>query len=343
VRIESGDTAPVDWDAFVAAHPATSAYHHAAAVSIGRDAFGLRCTFLSARDAQGALVGVLPLVEQSSFAFGRYLTSVPFFTYGGVLANDDAIAVELAKHAGELGKERRAAHVELRHTAPIQGLDFADRQDKVSMVLPLPATVEALSKQIGSKLRSQIKRAERENPQVRWGGAELLDDFYSVFSASMRDLGTPVYPRKFFDVVQRAFGGSSDVLTISVDGTAHAAAIIVKHGNRIEVPWAACSPQGKPMALNMRMYWEMLKLSVERGAQAFDFGRSSPDSGTYKFKAQWGAQPWQLHWHYWLPAGAPVPKLNNSNPKFQLATRMWSRLPLWCANAIGPLISRSLP
>ena len=122
-----------------------------------------------------------------------------------------------------------------------------------------------------------------------------------------------------------------------------AAAILVRHGERIEVPWAACSPVGKRAALNMRMYWEMLKLSVSRGANAFDFGRSTLDSGTYKFKAQWGAQPLQLHWYYWLPEGAQIPKLNQSNPKYELAVKAWQRMPLWTANLVGPWLVRKLP
>jgi serine/alanine adding enzyme len=137
--------------------------------------------------------------------------------------------------------------------------------------------------------------------------------------------------------------GAVDVLVIRVKGKAEAAAILVRHGDRIEVPWAACSPAGKRGALNMRMYWEMLKLCVSRGAKAFDFGRSTVDSGTYKFKAQWGAQPLQLHWYYWLPEGAAIPQLNQSNPKYELAAKVWQRMPLWTANLIGPWLVRKLP
>ena len=126
-------------------------------------------------------------------------------------------------------------------------------------------------------------------------------------------------------------------------GEVHAAAILVRHGSTIEVPWAVASPEGKRLSLNMRMYWELLRHSIAKGAQAFDFGRSSVDSGTYRFKAQWGAQPRQLHWHYWLPGGAPVPKLNQSNPKYARAAALWRRMPLWCANLLGPYIVRNLP
>ena len=343
MRISITPEAPPGWDEFVGGQPLATSYHLAAAVEIGRRAFGLNTFFLSATDATGQMIGVLPLVEQSSLLFGRFLSSVPFFTYGGILSADPAVAAALADAAGALGRERRAKHVELRHSAPLPHLSLADRTDKVSMVLPLPADEAALSKQLGSKLRSQIKRAEREQPTIHWGGAELLADFYQVFAPAMHDLGTPVYPRHFFECTLAAMQGAIDVLVIRIQGRPEAAAIVLRHGERIEVPWAACSPAGKRGALNMRMYWEMLKLSVARGARAFDFGRSTVDSGTYRFKAQWGAQPLQLHWYYWLPAGADIPRLNQSNPKYELAAKMWRRLPLWSANLLGPWLVRNLP
>ena len=343
MRIEVTATAPRDWDAYVAAHPSASAYHTSAAVSIGVRAFRLPARFIVARDATGAVQGVLPLVEQSSLLFGRFLVSVPFFTYGGILASDLAAGAALIDAAIRLARERRADHLELRHIEASLDSALAVRDDKVSMVLKLPASIEALGKQLGSKLRSQIKRAERESPVVHWGGSELIPRFYGVFASTMHALGTPVYPRKFFEIALDAFGDASRVIAVEVNGNVEAAAIIVRHRDRMEVPWAAATEGAKRSGINMRMYWELLSHSLRAGAPAFDFGRSSVDSGTYKFKAQWGAQPMQLHWLYWLARGDSVPKLNASNPKYALASRMWQRLPLSVANTIGPWIVRNLP
>lgn len=343
MHVEISPTAPEDWDRFVEAHASATAYHRAAAVSIGARAFGLRTSFLTARDSSGQLCGVLPLIEQSSFLFGRFLVSVPFFTYGGILANDEDASQALVARAIEMARERRADHLELRHTAPIPGVKLAERLEKVSMVLPLPASEKDLSAQLGSKLRSQIRRAERESPEVIWGGPELIGDFYRVFASTMHALGTPVYARRFFDVVYEAMAGSIACLTVRVRGGVQAAAIVVHHRDRIEVPWAAALPEAKRTAVNMRMYWELLCYAIRVGAARFDFGRSTVDSGTYRFKAQWGAKPMQLHWHYWLPREAPIPRINHSNPRYALAASLWRRMPLVCANTIGPLIARHLP
>ena len=342
MRVEAPNVAPAGWDDYVARHSLATAYHRAGAVMIGERAFGLRCTFLTAYD-DGRIAGVLPLVEQSSVLFGRFLVSLPFVTYGGILADDPSAAAALAERARAEARARKAAHVELRHVVPMHDVPFAERLDKVSMILPLPDSESALAKPLGAKLRSQIRRGARERLDLAWGGAELIPEFYRVFAPAMRDLGTPVYPRRFFDIACEALRGRADVLVVRMRGEVHAAAILVRHDRSIEVPWAVASPEAKRLSVNMTMYWELLTRAIAVGAEAFDFGRSTVDSGTYRFKAQRGAQPHQLHWHYWLPARAAVPKLNQSNPRYARAAALWRRMPLWCANLLGPHIVRNLP
>ena len=342
MSVEIATAAPPDWDGFIAEQRASS-YHRAAAVAIGEKAFKLRTHYLTVRDEQRRLRGALPLVEQSSLFFGRFLVSLPFFTYGGMVAADPEASELLIARAIELARERRADHIELRHSVAHETAALSVRLDKVSMVLDLPRSAEELSKKLGAKLRSQIRRSDREKPEVVWGGPELLGEFYPVFAASMHLLGTPVYPRSFFEIVCEALRDCVAVLVIRVGTGVQAAAITVRHGSSIEVPWAAATPAAKSNAVNMRMYWEMLAAAIEAGAESFDYGRCTPGSGTHRFKAQWGAQPRQLYWHRWTHNGAPAPILNHANPKYALAGAMWRRMPLWCANLIGPQIVRHLP
>lgn len=343
MEIESTTSSPPEWDAYVRCHPQGTAYHLSAAVAIGNETFGLRTTYCVAREAGGRLIGVLPVVEQSSVLFGRFHVSLPFFTYGGILADDEEVAAVLARHAADLARARHADHLELRHTELLSGLNLPRRTDKVSMLLPLPSSEAALFRQLSARLRSRIRRADRQGLQFEWGGAGLLPDFYGVFAPAMHALGTPVYPRRFFETTYRALSQHIRVLVVRLSGVVQAGAILIGHGSRIEVPWSAATPGAKHAGINMRMYWEMLREAVRLEAQAFDFGRSTRDSGTYQFKARWGAMPLQLHWHYWLPEGASIPKLNHSNPKYALAASVWRRMPLWCANVLGPHIIRNLP
>jgi FemAB-related protein (PEP-CTERM system-associated) len=335
--------APQGWDEYVLGRPESTAYQLADAVRIGTRAFGLKSYYIVARGEGGRIVGVLPLVEQSSVLFGRFLASVPFFNYGGVLADDAGSVAAISAAAEQLARDRRAQHVELRHEHPLGAMTYPVRLDKITMLLDLPDSVAKLNQQLGSKLRSQIKRAERENPLVEIGGRELLPAFYAVFRVAMHELGTPVYPLNFFEATYDAMPDRCRIVLVSAAGAVQAASFLIRYRDRIEVPWAASTPLAKPMALNMRLYWEMLKYSVESGCRRFDFGRSTRDSGTHKFKAQWGAQPVQLNWYYWLAPGRELPRLNQSNPKYAMAANVWRKLPRWLVNAAGPHIVKNLP
>ena len=344
LTVDTAQTPPGDWDAYVTDHKDASAWQLAAAVRIGTTSFGLRSFFLGARDVDGRLCGVLPVVEQRLVPWTRCLGSLPFCTYGGVLADDDAVVAALLQGVERLAGERRATRILLRHARQMPAISWAQSLDKVSMVLPLPDTIAELQKSLGSKLRSQIRRAERENPQVRIGGAELLADFYPVFCSVMRDLGTPVYPLRFFAAVCAALESRVSVVVIYLAGKPVAGAILVQWRDGMEVPWAATLGQVKGLAINMRLYWELLQLALSRGCASFDFGRSSVDAGTYRFKSQWGAKPVQLHWHCWSPAGVDaVADQQGGRSRLELAVRLWSRMPLPMANWLGPLISPKLP
>lgn len=97
------------------------------------------------------------------------------------------------------------------------------------------------------------------------------------------------------------------------------------------------------MSPNMLLYWSVLKFSCETGYRFFDFGRSTLGEGTYQFKKQWGAQSIQLYWHYWLREYGKLPELNPKNPKYQLAIRVWKKLPVSVTRILGPHIAKNLP
>jgi serine/alanine adding enzyme len=333
-----------DWDAFVRARPAASIYLLSGWSLLARAVFGHQAFFVAARTGSGELCGVLPLVRQKSVIFGDFLTSMPFFNYGGALADTPELTLALMQRGAELARELGCRYIEFRDAQPQPG-EWRTRTDKVTLILELPADFAALSKQLGAKLRSQVKRVERESPSVRVGGAELLEDFYGLFCRTMRDLGTPVYPKRFFAAILQTFRDECLLVVVDRAGQPAAAAFLVLANGRAEIPWAACREDAKPMGFNMRLYWEVLHAVVERGCRQFDFGRSSVDSGTYRFKLQWGAKPLQLHWHRWergAPAGAQ-PEPAAEGVLMRKATAVWKHLPLRVANTLGPIVSPSLP
>lgn len=343
-RVNVLDAPGSDWDPFVMGFPDSSIYHLSGWPEIPREVFGHRGLFVEARDSTGLLVGVLPAVQQRSWLLGNFATSLAFFNYGGALAADPLVAQELMIAAAKAAEERGCRYLEFRDVQPRPG-EWTRRTDKITLRLELPDTVEALSKRLGSKLRSQVKRAEREGVACRTGSGALLDDFYGVFAENMRDLGTPVYPKRFFEAILRRFEQYCQLVIIESDGEPWAAAFLVFWRGCAEVPWASCRAKAKPLGANMRLYWELLGQAIGRGCKSFDFGRSTVDSGTYRFKRQWGAEPAPLYWYRWdrQGSGREISAGEERGRAMSLATAIWQRLPLPVANTLGPVISGSLP
>ena len=338
------ETAPPDWDAFAEQHPDTSLYHLSGWSELAREVFGHRMLFVEAREPTGALRGILPVIQQRSWLLGNFATSVAFFNYGGAVTDNALVAERMMRRAAETVEALGCRYLEFRDVQARRG-DWSLRTDKITLQLELPDTFESLTKRLGAKLRAQVKRAEREAVQCRRGGAELLDDFYAVFAENMRDLGTPVYPKRFFAAILRRFAPYCELVVIDWQGIPSAAAFLTFWRGRAEVPWASCRAKAKPMGLNMKLYWELLSRSIGRGCTLFDFGRSTVDSGTYRFKRQWGAEPVPLYWYRWerRPRHSEHAQGEDKGRVMQLATTLWQRLPLPLANAFGPLISGALP
>lgn len=328
------------WDDYVRRHPDACGYHLWAWRRLFEDVFGHRTVYLLAERA-GRPVGVLPLVEFQSTLFGRFLVSLPFLNYGGLVADDPPAADSLVAAAGRLARERRCSHVELRH-AERRCHTLVPRQHKVAMTLPLPASTDALWNDLDRKVRNQVRKAEKSGLTVVTGGRELVGEFYQVFARNMRDLGTPVYPVALFEFVLDTFPDAASVVVVRQGASAVAAGITCRWRDRVEVPWASSLREFNSLAPNNLLYWTILQNAIGAGASLLDFGRSTPNAGTFHFKKQWGAQPAPLYWEYDLVRGE-VPDQGPTNPKFQLAVRTWQRLPLTVANWLGPHIVRSIP
>ena len=331
-----------EWDGYVHAHPDGLNYHQYGWMKVIRESFGHETTGLMARDGSGKIHGVLPLVLMKSRLFGTFLVSVPFVNYGGLLTDSGEAATSLLAAAVELRDRCGARHVELRHLRE-EPLPLACKRHKVTMLLPLADDPEQQWQGFNAKLRNQVRKAEKSGLKARFGGPELLDDFYEIFVRNMRDLGTPVYGRRFFERVLTIFPDTTRIIGVYLEGRVVAAGIASWYRDTLEVPWASSNKDFKNLCPNNLLYWEAIRFAIGKGFRTFDFGRSTPGEGTYKFKEQWGAQPHPLFWQYALRPGESLPELNPDNPKYALAIRAWQRLPLWITRLIGPIIVKNIP
>jgi FemAB-related protein (PEP-CTERM system-associated) len=242
-------------------------------------------------------------------------------------------AVSLAEESGVKLLELRS-RTELPVTLPVS-------HRKITVVLDLPGDVEALRKALGAKLRSQIKRPEKEGVTVRFG-ADQVDPFFDVFARHMRDLGTPTQPRRLFREIASRFGDDAWFGCAYLGSQPVACGAGFRWGGEFEITWASALREYNRLSPNMLLYWAFLERSVQQGLTLFNFGRCTPGEGTHQFKKQWGSRDEQLWW-YQAAAGQGAATPSPDDAAYAWGPRLWKRLPLALATALGPRLVRGIP
>lgn len=330
------------WDAYVESRGDAAGYHSWRWRAVFADAFGHEPVYLLAREG-GVITGVLPMVQIKSLLFGRTLTSLPFLNYGGVKADAPEIGRALIARAHQEAGARKCSHVELRHVDR-QFAELPCKTHKVAMHLALPpAGAPPMWDALDRKVRNQIRKAEKSGLAVERGGEALVGDFYAVFARNMRDLGTPVYSRRLFEEVLRVFPERAQLHVVRLNGAPIAAGLTYRTPQMVQLPWASSLRPFNALCPNVLLYWDAIQFAQECGAATFDMGRSTPNEGTFKFKAQWGATPVPLHWEYDMATPGELPNVSPANPKYQMAIALWQKLPLAVTLRVGPMIVRAIP
>ncbi len=289
-----------------------------------------------------SIAGILPLTEIRSPIFGKALVSAGFGTDGGVLGDAGAVA-SLAAAAWALAERLDIASVELRGgPVPDAGWTVED-STYVGFVKPLAADDEAELQVLTRNRRATVRKALKQGHDIRTGSsARDLADHYAVYSESVRNLGTPVFPRALFAEVLRDFGEGADILTVVGDGEPMASVLSLYMNGVVYPYWGGSTAAGKARLAADAMYFGVMRHAAERGCHTYDFGRSKAGTGTATYKTNWSFEPTPLSYATRTRPGAAPRVVNPNSPKYALQVAAWKRLPLWAANAIGPQLSRGL-
>ncbi len=334
-----------------AAAPETGACgeHDPAWLAVLREGLGQRPYMLVARrgagsEADGEIRGYLPLALVSSTLFGKFLVSLPYLNRAGIVADDEHVAAELVDQAVALADELNVKYLELRHHNRVEEHAKLDQNKtgKVRMVLDLPESEETLWTDLSAKVRNQVRKGDKFDLSLRWGGRELLDDFYTVFAVNMRDLGTPVYSRKLFAKTLHHLPDQAELAVVDHAGQPIAGALLIHGRDQTQVPSASTLRQFNHTNANMWMYYRLLTRAIERGQKQFDFGRSSEGAGTYRFKKQWGSKPYPTVWQYHIRHGDTAAMRPDSDSN-RRRVETWKKLPVWLTRLVGPSIVRGIP
>jgi serine/alanine adding enzyme len=310
--------------------------------SLIQRAYGHTPLYLTMDDGNGRS-GVLPAFVVRRPFFGTVVTSMPFLDSGGPCSRSAETRRVLVEHLVAEARRIGATQVELRCSEPLD-IPVQPAQHKVNMTLPLPADPDHLWRRFDKQVRNQVRKAERSGLTVDNGGAEHLRAFYETFVVRMRDLGSPPHAPEFLRAVVDAFGARARIVLVRKGGLTIGALIAVAFKDRLVVPWAICLKEYFSLCPNMLLYWETLRSACAEGFKCFDFGRSTRDSGTYRFKLQWGAQEEPLFWYRMALGHAgtgPTARITADGSK-ALLSKAWQYLPLALTRSVGPQIRRYL-
>lgn len=331
-------------EAYVAAHDEGTAFHRPAWLLGAAEGTGNRALALVA-ERGGELVGYVPLTEVHSPLFGRVLASSGFGVGGGMLVSDPRDAKALFAALEELALRRNCSAIELRGgTLPVRRAGWSIKQDShCGFVRPLAADDEAELLQIPRKQRAEVRKGLANDLQVTIGSTESdRRAHYAVYAESVRNLGTPVFPRSLFDCVLDGFGNDADILTVWQQGKPVSSVLSLYHKGDVMPYWGGGTWDARRLRANDRMYFELMLHARRRGCQRFDFGRSKTHSGAYDFKRNWGFEPEPLSYAVWTAPGHEARDADPTSAKHALLIAAWKRLPLRLANLLGPHISRGL-
>jgi FemAB-related protein (PEP-CTERM system-associated) len=326
------------WDAFVVGCPEATFFHRAGWKEVISRAFGHRTHFLLA-EAGGRIEGVLPLAEIRSFLFGHSLASLPFCVYGGIAATTDRARQALDAEAIALAEQLRVDYLEYRSRSPGHS-DWHTKDLYVTFRRAIDPDLDKNMTAIPRKQRAMVRKGIKAglNAEVD----QSTDRFFAAYSDSVHRLGTPVFSRRYFDIVRKVFAAESEILTVTHRGELVASVLSFFFRDEVMPYYGGGTLLARELAGNDFMYWEVMRRACERGLRVFDYGRSKRGTGSFDFKKNWGFEAEPLHYEYRLVNARAVPDHNPLNPKYRVFIAAWQRLPLPIANLIGPHVVRSL-
>lgn len=331
------------WSDFVKMNPQSTLYHDILWKTVLEKTFLFKSHYLICLDNSDNIAGILPLFETRDIYGKIYLVSIPFFTNAGICAIDKEATDQLLHKADEVARSVNAQYLELRHLAAesIEGLK--SRDSFATTILKLNNDEDAIWEYSLNKMaRRNVSKALHSGLKIVMDKGELVN-FYKVYAHNMRDLGSPAMPLGFFNNIIDTFSDRADILLVKHKKKTIAGTLIIKHKKTLFDPFVSSLKKYNFLRPNNFMYWEAIKLGCRDGLAYFDLGRSTKGTGAFNFKLQWGAEPQNLSYQYIFQRSSRIPVCDALNNKYDLAIRIWKRLPIWLTNYVGPRIIRYLP
>lgn len=328
------------WNNYVEYHGQSCIYHRFEWANIFLKIYGHKPIYLLAEHKKN-IISILPIIIVNSYLFGRVMISMPYFGFGGIIADNDEALSCLLKKATEIGRQCRAKYLELRQLG--NGFNFLpQRPDKVLMMLDLAKTPEEQIRLLKPRLRNKVRNASKADFITQIG--RDFKSFYYVYSQNMRHLGSPCHPQELFEAILETFPKNAFTINVFKSDAPVASAIALTHKGTIEIPCISSLREWNKDWANIKLYWSIIEYACNEGFNKFSFGRSSINSGTYNFKERWGAKAYELPYSY-LSFTSNTKSYNCSPAGIgrKAAMNIWRKLPLSVTRYLGPKILHHLP
>lgn len=328
------------WDHYILESGTATFYHQIGWRNVVEKTYGHKPYYFIAED-EGNIQGIMPLFLINSKIFGRKFVSVPFASYGGVCAENPKVENALLEKAKLIAKEKNVDYLEIRSIIDIEG-DFEKNDQYYTLILKLENDSELVWNKLNRKVRNAVRKGIKSNLEFEIGKSNHKD-FYEIYSKNMRDLGTPVHKYSFFRNLLLEFPEETKIATVKYENKIIASIFLLYFKDTVISGWASSDRSYIELSPNNLIYWEAIKYGCEHGYKYFDFGKSILDSGTYRFKIPWRAEPNQLHYQYYLYKAKAVPNMSQENEDRKLFARIYNKIPLQLANLIGPKLRKEFP
>jgi len=329
------------WDRFVLSQPEGSPHQLIAWKRVLEKTFGYQPFYFYA-ERDGQLTAIAPLFLISNWIMGRCLLSVPFGAYGGISAADPESEEALLNHIKSLAVSEQVSYLELRNRSGRLLEGFHPNELYVTFTSPISADNDKNLKALPKDTRYMIRKAQKAGLEARHG-TDQLRVFYDLFAHSMRKHGTPSFPYELFENLIHEYRDQVDLLVVYAGSKPISGTLSLFFQDSVLPYYAGAGPEATRYAANSFMYWKLMEMSAEKGIRKFDFGRSKKGTGAYDFKTQWNMTVEPLRYQVFLVKRKTPPNFSPLNPKFQLATRVWQKMPLWLTRRIGPSVVRWFP
>lgn len=328
-----------EWLAYLAMSDAADICHHSAWGNVFHGTFGLESVLILHR-SEGRIDGGVPLIIFDQPLTGKALVSMPFLNYGGILADTAEVREKIARGCRTVLEHFGGDYVEMRHIASGLGpLADRTRENRITYRLDVNRPAEDIFKTFRKQLRTRLRRTAEQN-LTQYQGTERLDHFYHLFAAAMREHGTPVMPRRFFELILEHLSGHARMMIAYKDGRPVGGKLLLQFKGRTTMTWGCYPNRYKHLLANYYLTWELIQQSAQSPIRRLDFGRSEPGSSGHDYKSNWGPTEVPIFVDYLATDPSKIPNLKPENVKFKLAIAIWKRLPLGMTKLIGPHLAR---